>query len=111
MGTRGGTERARSAVSRADSPEAATARGRATRATILDEAIRAFGELGYHGASVRDTAARAGASHPSLLRCFPSKAVPLESALENRDALDDAAFAFGPVDVRNGSATQRCLGT
>jgi AcrR family transcriptional regulator len=48
---------------------------------------------------VRDIAARAGVSHPSLLRYFPSKAALLESALEHRDALDDAAFA---VDLARG---------
>lgn len=69
------------------------AKGRAKRAEIIQTAILAFAEVGYHGASLRDIAARADISHPGLLHHFPTKAALLEAVLEYRDAVDDAAFA------------------
>jgi AcrR family transcriptional regulator len=68
------------------------AKGRAKRAEIIQTAILAFAEVGYHGASLRDIAARADISHPGLLHHFPTKAALLEAVLEYRDAVDNAAF-------------------
>ncbi|MBO3100887.1 TetR/AcrR family transcriptional regulator [Cellulomonas fengjieae] len=68
------------------------ARGRATRAEILDAAMRLFGEVGYRTASLREVAARVGISHPGLLHHFPSKAALLAAVLERRDEVDEAAF-------------------
>jgi AcrR family transcriptional regulator len=69
------------------------AKGRAKRAEIIQTAILAFAEVGYHGASLRDIAARADISHPGLLHHFPTKAALLEAVLEYRDAVDNEAFA------------------
>lgn len=68
------------------------ARGRATRAEILDVAMQLFGEVGYRTASLREVASRVGISHPGLLHHFASKAVLLAAVLERRDEVDDAAF-------------------
>ncbi|MFE7408412.1 TetR/AcrR family transcriptional regulator [Isoptericola sp. NPDC057559] len=75
------------------------AKGRAKREEILQAAIVAFGEVGYHGASLREIAARVGISHPGLLHHFPTKAALLEAVLEHRDAVDFADF---DTDVEQG---------
>ncbi|MEL7976152.1 TetR/AcrR family transcriptional regulator [Isoptericola sp. F-RaC21] len=69
------------------------AKGRAKREEILQAAIVTFAEVGYHGASLREIAARVGISHPGLLHHFPTKAALLEAVLEHRDAVDEAGFA------------------
>jgi AcrR family transcriptional regulator len=61
------------------------ARGRATRAEILDRAEAAFAEVGYRGASLREIAARCGISHPGLKHHFASKESLLLAVLERRD--------------------------
>ncbi|MEU2226751.1 TetR family transcriptional regulator [Streptomyces sp. NPDC018347] len=43
------------------------------RQAILDAAARAFAERGYHRATLRDIARRAGVTHGSVLRHFGSK--------------------------------------
>ncbi|MCW2983779.1 MAG: TetR family transcriptional regulator [Conexibacter sp.] len=43
------------------------------RDLVLDAAVVEFGEHGWHGARVEAIAARAGISHPYLLRLFSSK--------------------------------------
>lgn len=68
------------------------AKGRATRQEIIRTAILVFADVGYHGASLRDIAARAGMSHPGLLHHFPNKAALLEAVLEYRDAVDQEAI-------------------
>src|SRR3954453_17161951 len=68
------------------------AKGRATREEILDSAMRLFGEVGYHPASLREVAARVGISHPGLLHHFASKAALLEAVLTRRDEIDEALF-------------------
>jgi len=68
------------------------AKGRAKREEILQAAIVMFGEVGYHGASLREIAGRVGISHPGLLHHFPTKAALLEAVLEHRDAIDFADF-------------------
>ncbi|MGF0116396.1 TetR/AcrR family transcriptional regulator [Promicromonospora sp. Marseille-Q5078] len=75
------------------------AKGRAKREEILQAAIVAFGEVGYHGASLREIAARVGISHPGLLHHFPTKAALLEAVLEHRDAVD---FADVDTDLQQG---------
>lgn len=66
------------------------ARGRATREQIIEAAVALFGEVGFHGASLRDIAARAGISHPGLLHHFPAKVDLLRAVLEHRDEADRA---------------------
>ena len=68
------------------------AKGRAKRSEIIETAILAFAEVGYHGASLRDIAARAGLTHPGVLYHFPTKAALLEAVLEYRDTVDLEAF-------------------
>lgn len=52
------------------------------REAILSAALAAFVELGYHGASMRDIAARAGTSISHAYYYFPSKAGLLVSLIE-----------------------------
>ncbi len=75
------------------------AKGRAKREEILQAAIVLFGEVGYHGASLREIASRVGISHPGLLHHFPTKVVLLEAVLEHRDTVD---FADVDTDLEQG---------
>ncbi|MFI9489667.1 TetR/AcrR family transcriptional regulator [Promicromonospora sp. NPDC052451] len=76
------------------------ARGRATQQEIIRTAILVFADVGFHGASLRDIAARVGISHPGLLHHFPTKVALLEAVLEYRDAVDEELFA---QDVERGT--------
>ena len=76
------------------------AKGRATQQEIIRTAILVFADVGFHGASLRDIAARVGISHPGLLHHFPNKAALLEAVLEYRDAVDEQSFQ---EDVERGS--------
>lgn len=76
-----------------------TARGRTTRAHILDVAMAQFAEAGYRGSSLRDIAARAGLSHPGVLYHFPTKEALLTEVLAHRDIADDLA---NPLASRSG---------
>ncbi|SKC79102.1 TetR/AcrR family transcriptional regulator [Krasilnikoviella flava] len=80
-------------------PRRGYAKGRAKREEILQAAIVTFAEVGYHGASLREIAARVGISHPGLLHHFPTKAALLEAVLEHRDAVD---FADVDTDLAQG---------
>lgn len=71
---------------------AGNARGRHKRLEIIQAALELFGEVGFHGASLRDIAARAGMSHPGMLHHFPTKVALLEAVLERRDEVDEAAM-------------------
>lgn len=79
------------------------AKGRATRAQILDSAVDLFGEVGYRGASLREIASRCGISHPGLLHHFPTKEALLLAVLERRDetfgALTHAGGATGAEEL------------
>jgi AcrR family transcriptional regulator len=68
------------------------ARGRATQQEIIRAAILVFADVGYHGASLRDIAARVGISHPGLLHHFANKAALLKAVLEYRDTMDEESF-------------------
>lgn len=87
-------------------PRRGYAKGRAKREEILQAAIVAFAEVGYHGASLRDIAARVGISHPGLLHHFPTKAALLKAVLEHRDAVDFADF---DTDVEQGRSMFEAL--
>lgn len=84
--------------------------GRGNEAAILNAALDAFGTHGFHGASMRDVAKRAGTSLSNLYNYVPSKsrllaevlrrandelATRLRAALE--DAGDDAASRMREV--------------
>lgn len=72
--------------------------GTARRAEILDAALTLFGEVGYRAASVREIAARAGMSHPGLLRHFPRKALLLEAVLAEHELRIAEEFGVGDDD-------------
>ncbi|PWD51672.1 TetR family transcriptional regulator [Serinibacter arcticus] len=75
------------------------AKGRARRNDIIQSAIGLFGEVGFHGASLRDIAARSGVSHPGLLHHFATKTALLEAVLAYRDEADEADL---DADVEQG---------
>lgn len=55
---------------------------------VIHEAIRFFGQYGYHGAKLADIAKAAGVTEPGLLHHFPSKEHLLMEVLAERDRLD-----------------------
>lgn len=63
-------------------------KGRIRREDIITAAASAYGELGYHGSSLREIAKRVGISHAGLLYYFPTKEALLAAVLERRDAED-----------------------
>src|SRR3954447_14260367 len=70
--------------------EAGYAKGRATRAEIVEQATALFGEVGYRSASLREIASRCGISHPGLLHHFASKEALLQAVLQRREEVDAA---------------------
>jgi len=76
------------------------AKGRAKRAEVIQATIVSIAESGFHGASLRDIAARAGITHAGLLHYFPTKAHLLRAVLEHRDEVDGADI---DADVARGS--------
>ncbi len=59
---------------------------------VIREAIRFFGQNGYHGAKLADIAKAAGVTEPGLLHHFPSKAHLLMEVLAERDRIDGERF-------------------
>jgi AcrR family transcriptional regulator len=59
---------------------------------VIHEAIRFFGQYGYHGAKLADIAKAAGVTEPGLLHHFPSKEHLLMEVLAERDRLDRERF-------------------
>ncbi len=59
---------------------------------VIREAIRFFGQNGYHGAKLADIAKAAGVTEPGLLHHFPSKAHLLMQVLAERDRIDRDRF-------------------
>lgn len=62
-----------------------TRKGIAKREAILDAALSVFGEVGLHGASLREIASRVGVSHQSLMHYFSTKNELLMAVLRRRD--------------------------
>jgi AcrR family transcriptional regulator len=62
------------------------------KAQIIREAVRFFGQNGYHGAKLADIAKAAGVTEPGLLHHFPSKAHLLMEVLAERDRIDRERF-------------------
>lgn len=62
------------------------------KAQIIREAIRFFGQDGYHGTRLADIAQAAGVTEPGLLHHFPSKAHLLMEVLAERDRIDHERF-------------------
>jgi AcrR family transcriptional regulator len=65
-------------------------KGRIRRDDIITAAAALYGEVGYHGASLREIAKRVGITHAGLLYYFPTKEALLAAVLERRDAEDSA---------------------
>jgi AcrR family transcriptional regulator len=59
---------------------------------LIQEAIRFFGQHGFHGAKLAEIAKAAGVTEPGLLHHFPSKAHLLMEVLAERDRMDRARF-------------------
>ena len=55
--------------------------GEKRRRALIDEAIRAFGREGYHGASLEQIATACGVRKQTLLYYFPNKDALLEACL------------------------------
>ncbi|WP_431278388.1 TetR/AcrR family transcriptional regulator [Leifsonia poae] len=80
------------------------ARGRARREEILDAAAALFAEQGFGGVSLREIAARAGISHPGLLRHFGSKDELLVDLLDRYESENQAWLeGRGYPDTRTAS--------
>ena len=60
-------------------------RGRASRARLLNAALRQFGARGFRGTTLADLAADAGVSEPAVLYHFGSKEHLLEQVLHDDD--------------------------
>jgi len=80
------------------------ATGRARRERLLDAAIAAFGQSGFHTATLADIARACGISRPGLLHHFDSKEALLTAVLERRDQID--AEIFTSAIARSASPLQ-----
>ncbi len=80
-----------------------TPKGSLKREAILDAALAVFGEVGLHGASLREIARRVDVSHQSLMHYFPTKNELLMAVLRRRDErlrrhfTDDGGMALGEL--------------
>src|SRR3954452_13618502 len=63
------------------------------RARVLDAAVGEFGAHGWHGGRVEAIAARAGISHPYILRLFSSKRDLFVAATDRAFDCMEAAFS------------------
>ena len=59
---------------------------------VIREAIRYFGQYGYHGTKLADIAKAAGVTEPGLLHHFPSKENLFMEVLAERDRVDREKF-------------------
>lgn len=59
---------------------------------VIHEAIRFFGQYGFHGAKLADIAKAAGVTEPGLLHHFPSKEHLLMEVLAERDRIDHERY-------------------
>lgn len=59
--------------------------GNRRREIVIEAGLAVFGEVGYHGASIRDIAARTDVAHTSVLRLFGTKEALLLAVLAERD--------------------------
>jgi AcrR family transcriptional regulator len=67
-------------------------RTRQRKEQVIREAIRFFGQNGYHGTRLADIARAAGITEPGLLHHFPSKAHLFMEVLAERDRVDRERF-------------------
>jgi AcrR family transcriptional regulator len=64
----------------------AYAKSALVKRSILEACVTAFGESGFHGATMAEVARRAGISHTGLLHHFPTKQALLTAVLTMQDA-------------------------
>lgn len=76
------------------------AKGRLRREQIVTAAAQVYADTGYHGASLREIAKRAGISHAGLIYYFPNREALLAAVLERRDADDRARGKASEVEGR-----------
>jgi AcrR family transcriptional regulator len=82
--------------------------GMARRGQVLDAAVLEFGAHGWHGARIEAIAARAGISHPYLLRLFSSKRELFIAAMDG--AFDRMEEAFTQAVGRDDGDAILALG-
>jgi AcrR family transcriptional regulator len=80
--------------------------GRGGRQAILDGAVRAFQEVGYHGTSMRDIAAHAGITAGSIYNHFPSKQRILQEIMTRTLADAIAATRVAMLTAASDPASQ-----
>jgi AcrR family transcriptional regulator len=80
--------------------------GRGGRQAILEAAIRAFQEVGYHGTSMRDIAGHAGITAGSIYNHFPSKQRILQEIMTRTLADAIAATRVGLLTAPPDPASQ-----
>lgn len=82
--------------------------GHQTRARLLDAGLAVFSEVGYHGATIREIAGRAGTNIAAISYHFGGKdglyAEVVHSAFA--DAAGGAAGAAGSAPATNGAGTE-----
>lgn len=78
------------------------------RTLILDVAIGIIGQLGYHGFTVQDLAARCGLSNAGLLYHFPSKEQLFDAVVEELELREIQALAplIAAVEESEDTTTQ-----
>jgi len=77
-------------------------RTRQRKEQVIHEAIRFFGQYGYHGARLADIAKAAGVTEPGLLHHFPSKEHLLMEVLAERDRLDRDRYSPSSHETLGG---------
>ncbi|MEU1163090.1 TetR/AcrR family transcriptional regulator [Streptomyces sp. NPDC005921] len=86
-------------------PRGTYAKTEQRRTEILGAALEVISSAGFHKASLRDVAARAGLSQAGLLHHFPNRSALLKGVLEWRDTIDRQRFH----GVADGVAVLRAL--
>ncbi|MBI9049944.1 MAG: TetR/AcrR family transcriptional regulator [Anaerolineaceae bacterium] len=86
-------------------------RTKLSKAKIIKEANRIFGENGFHGTRMSDIAREAGLTGPGLLHHFSCKEDLLIAVLENRDQTDQKRLEelFGNLDSNQTLQTLQTL--
>ncbi|MGW0705643.1 TetR/AcrR family transcriptional regulator [Streptomyces sp. NPDC002643] len=87
-------------------PRGPYAKSADARKRILDACIEQFGETGFHGATMKEIAKRAGISHTGLLHHFRNKEELLQGILSARDAQARESVTRSPT---NGGALEAQL--
>lgn len=78
------------------SAAAGYAKGRRRREELIAAAAEVYADAGYHGASLREIAKRAGTSHAGLLYYFANREALLAAVLERRDEQDSERADLAP---------------